>query len=143
MFVFIGIKQIFISGDNDIGGEYFGDRNDYLAERFERYFGPMVDFFSLNSFIDVVKLDLDYTVSFYNRVKRSYLLNLQSEYEASKLDGKLARDDGNNDDDENEEHRKSMNDKFTVVLNHMSLLRKNPQELNAVSVNDFLRFNFV
>ena len=89
----------------------------------------MIDFFSLNSFIDVVKLDLDYTVSFYNRVKRSYLLKLQSEYEASKLDGKSLNDD----DDEHEEHRRSMNDKFTVLLNHMSVLRKNPQELNAVS----------
>jgi hypothetical protein len=50
------IKQYFISGDNDIGGEYYGDRNDYLAERFERYFGDIVQVLELNPFINLVKL---------------------------------------------------------------------------------------
>lgn len=50
------IKQYFISGDNDIGGEYYGDRNDYLAERFERYFGEIIQVLELNSFVNLVKL---------------------------------------------------------------------------------------
>lgn len=111
-----GTKQIFISGDNDIGGEYMGDRNDYLAERFERYFGNMVDFFRLTPFIEIVKLDLDYTVSFYNRVKRGYLLSLLTDYEGKS------------------EATTTSSEKFTIVLNHMSLVRKNPQELNAVLI---------
>ena len=102
-----GTKQIFIAGDNDIGGEYFGDRNDELGERFERYFGPLVDVLKLTPSIEIIKLDLDYTVSFYNQVKRRYLLSLLDE--------------------------KPDNEKYTIILNHMSLIRKNPQELNALN----------
>ena len=67
------IKQIYISGDNDIGGEYYGDRNDHLAERFEKYFGDIVDVLDLNSFLNIIKLDLDYTYSFYNKLKKEFI----------------------------------------------------------------------
>lgn len=90
----------------------------------------MVDYFWLNSFIEVFKLDLDYTVSFYNRVKRSYLLSLLNDYVKT-----------NPDHSHNENSQPT--DKFTIVLNHMSLLRKNPQELNAVSLNYFEKFNLL
>lgn len=106
-----GIKQIYISGDNDVGGEYSGDRNDNLASRFESYFGSMIDIIPFNSFINFIKLDLDYTVSFYNSVKRNYLLSL-----FNKLD------------------KKDQSNKFNVVLNHISMLARNKHELNAVSI---------
>lgn len=80
----------------------------------------MIDIFRLTSNIEIVKLDLDYTISFYNQVKRGYLLSLLSEYESK------YKDEWNSV-------------KYTIVLNHMSLLRKNPQELNAVGFFRFLR----
>ena len=61
-------KYIYISGDNDIGGEY-GERTRRLEKRFESFFGPLVDFFNYE-FIKILKLDLDYTGSFYMKDKR-------------------------------------------------------------------------
>ena len=118
-----GIKHVYISGDNDVGGEYFNDRNDRLGERFEKYFGPMVDVINLNKFTELVKLDLDYTISFYNSVKRNYLLNILNSKERIK------------------EMTTNNNKKFTIILNHMSLLYKNKQEINAV-IFYFFKFNY-
>jgi hypothetical protein len=108
------IKQIYISGDNDIGGEYYGDRNDHLAERFEKYFGDIVDVLDLNSFLNIIKLDLDYTYSFYNKLKKEFIKkNLN-----------------------NIKVRKNQNKKmFTIILNHMSLLNKRDFELNEVFIS--------
>lgn len=107
-----GIKQIFISGDNDVGGEYYGDRNDYLVNRFEKYFGPNVDLIKMNSFIKFLKLDLDYTVSFYKGNKRKKVNELIKE---SKM--------------KNNEQK----GKFTIILNHMSVLRSDLEELNNLN----------
>lgn len=106
-----GIRQIFIPGDNDIGGEYVGDRDDRLAARFEKYFGTTVDLIEFGSFLEFIKLDLDYTVSFYDKVKRSYVLNLLAE---------------------NARKARANRDKYTVILNHMTMLRRHSHELNAV-----------
>ncbi|CAF0905719.1 unnamed protein product [Brachionus calyciflorus] len=99
-------KQIFISGDNDIGGEYQGDRNTQLVERFEKYFGPNVDLINFNSFINFLKLDLDYVSSFYDGSKREYVRDL------IKL---------------------NQNDKYTIILNHISILRGDRDELIYLS----------
>lgn len=74
----------------------------------------MIDVIKLTPSIEVIKLDIDYTVSFYNQLKRNYLLGLLNDYSKSP-------------------ETSSSNNKFTIVLNHVSLIRKNPQELNAVS----------
>ena len=114
-------KQIFLPGDNDIGGEYMGDRNEQLEDRYEKYFGPMVDVLKLNAQIEFVKLDLDYTVSFYNKVKRGYLLHLLRESENLEKNASMA------------------GDKYTVILNHQTLLRKTKEELNAVNLGTFFQ----
>lgn len=75
----------------------------------------MIDVIKLTPSIEVIKLDIDYTVSFYNQVKRNYLLGLLNDYSKSP------------------DTSSANNNKFTIVLNHVSLIRKNPQELNAVS----------
>lgn len=106
------IKQVFISGDNDIGGEYVGDRNDYLAERFERYFGDVIDVFELNSFVNLVKLDLDYTISFYNKLKQNYVRKLTNKLVSSQ--------------------NPDIN-RYTIILNHMSLINKRDFELVEVT----------
>lgn len=108
------IKQIYISGDNDIGGEYIGDRNDFLAERFERYFSDIIDVFELNSFIDIIKLDLDYTISFYNKLKQNFIRKLVNRLKESQQEKETK--------------------KFTLILNHMSLLNKRDFELNKVII---------
>jgi hypothetical protein len=109
--------QIFLAGDNDIGGEYMGDRNEQLEDRYEKYFGPMIDVYKLNKMTEFVKLDLDYTVGFYNQIKRGYLNHLLQE--SRKLEGNVT-------------------EKFTIILNHQSLLRKTKEELNAVNYLEFL-----
>jgi hypothetical protein len=112
-----GVKHIYISGDNDVGGEYHGDRNDRLGDRFEKYFAPMVDVITFNSFLEFIKLDLDYTSSFYHRVKRNFLLQL------------LNRERG--------ETQNSNEPKYTIILNHMSLMfrqeKRRKEELRLVS----------
>ena len=109
-----GIRQLFISGDNDIGGEYMGDRNGHLDERFEKYFGDMVETLELNKYLNLIKLDLDYTISFYDQIKRSYLKQLLS---------RLRKKQANST---------KTNEKFTIILNHMSVIMKSDEELTAV-----------
>jgi hypothetical protein len=110
------IKQVFLSGDNDIGGEYAGDRFEQLEERFEKYFGPLNEVFKLNEMSEFIKLDLDYQISFYNKVKREYILHLLDESQKSQLNSTFRP-----------------REKFTIILNHLSLMQKNPEELNTVS----------
>jgi hypothetical protein len=110
-------KQIFLAGDNDIGGEYMGDRNERLEDRYETYFGPMIDVIKLSKMTEFVKLDLDYTVSFYNRLKRGYVLDLLQR--SQKLEANMTG---------------MPSEKFTIILNHQSLVRKTKEELNAVKI---------
>ncbi|CAF0787621.1 unnamed protein product [Brachionus calyciflorus] len=107
------IPQIFISGDNDIGGEYFGDRNNRLVKRFEKYFNSTIDLIQFNSFIKFLKLDLDYTSSSYDGDKRNSILNML-----------------NKNKNENIEN---LRDQFTIVLNHLSLLRTDRVQLNKLN----------
>lgn len=109
-----GIKQIYISGDNDVGGEYFGDRNKRLEKRFEKYFGPNVDMLKFNSYLKFLKLDLDYTGNFYSGSKRKYVRSL--------IDKNVR-----NESDMEEK------DKFTIILNHISLIRTSPEQLFNVN----------
>ncbi|RNA42124.1 metallophosphoesterase 1 -like protein [Brachionus plicatilis] len=109
-----GIKQIYISGDNDVGGEYMGDRNNRLVRRFEKYFGPNVELFEFNSYIKFLKLDVDYTASFYAGNKRKYVRSL---VEKSRQ----------------QDNEMGQKDKLTIILNHISLVRKNPQELDNLN----------
>lgn len=132
------IGAIFISGDNDVGGEYWGDRTDKLCDRFESYFGPLVD--SIESsvvndnnnhkneelkllssleapFVRIIKLDLDYSISFYNSVKRAHLVK---KMQKKKKIAKLVDPD---------------QPKFTIILNHMTMLHRNRQELSMLNAD--------
>ena len=62
-------KILYISGDNDIGGEYQNDRSQKLDKRFESYFGSLIDL-KIHEFLSFLKLDLDKTSSFYTKLKR-------------------------------------------------------------------------
>lgn len=117
-------KFVYLSGDNDVGGEYFGDRTDKLNERFESLFATsLVDAFDLNDHVRFVKLDLDRTVSFYTSVKRNYLLKER----LKPLEASTNKND---------------HDRFMVILNHATLLNRDPRELRAVSgkISDPIRY---
>lgn len=113
MYKTFGTQQIHISGDNDIGGEYFGDRTISLEKRFEMNFGSVVDLFQLNSFINLLKLDLDNTVSFYRDKKRSRIKRMYQDLKIKQTD-------------------KPKVPKFTVVLNHMSVFMKSHDEFEEL-----------
>lgn len=113
MYAVYGTRQIYISGDNDIGGEYPGDRTDRLQKRFEAYFGNVVDAFSLNSFVNILKLDLDNTVSFYRGKKRERIQRIYNNLKEK-------------------EESITGQPKFTVILNHASVLMKNENEYKGV-----------
>ena len=67
-------KMIFLSGDNDIGGEY-NDRTKKLEKRFEDYFGSLIQF-KWHEYISFLKLDLDRSSGTYTKMKRDYIRKL-------------------------------------------------------------------
>ena len=100
-----------------MGGEYYGDRNQALGDRFEKYFScPLTELLDLNAYLRVAKLDLDYQTSFYNSVKRKYVRRLIDELENSSGGGGGDRS----------------KDRYHIILNHMTLLNRNTMELKAV-----------
>lgn len=107
-----GIQQIYISGDNDIGGEYIGDRTVGLQKRFESYFGKIVDAFKLTDYIKLFKLDIDNTHSYYEGKKRK---------KVSKFYNDLKKKESNQNSAQ-----------FSVVVNHMSLLMRSETEFFTV-----------
>ncbi|CAF1262359.1 unnamed protein product [Rotaria sordida] len=56
-------RYIIIPGDNDVGGEYYGDRQPILRERFRNYFGRIIALYHQND-IEFLKLDMDMFDSF-------------------------------------------------------------------------------
>jgi hypothetical protein len=107
--------SIYLAGDNDIGGEYSGDRKSHLEKRFEKYFGTnLVDTSNFNSLIRFVKLDVDYSsISNYDQRKRQQVKN------------KLKNDHNNY--------------KHTFVLNHMTFLNRPINEIDNV-IHFFILF---
>ncbi|CAF4486561.1 unnamed protein product [Rotaria sp. Silwood2] len=51
-------KFIVIPGDNDVGGEYYGDKQPILRQRFRNYFGRTIALYRQND-IEYLKLDID------------------------------------------------------------------------------------
>lgn len=100
-------KYIFLSGDNDIGGEY-NDRNTKLERRFEKFFNTTLLEVIPNKFVTFLKTDIDHATHSYNSNKQKSLR-------------KLVKNDLN-----------QYNTNFTIILNHMSLFQKNFEELNEV-----------
>lgn len=101
-------KLIYISGDNDIGGEYNGDRLASLDKRFESYFGPLVQLHQ-HKYINFLQLDLDFQSSFYSKSKREHVK-------------KLIRENQND----------KQNAKYMIILNHMSIMSRRSEELDMV-----------
>lgn len=58
-------KCIVIPGDNDVGGEYYGDKQPILRQRFRNYFGKTVALFK-HQYIQYLKLDIDMFESYVN-----------------------------------------------------------------------------
>jgi len=56
-------KSLVIPGDNDVGGEYFGDKQPILRQRFRNYFGRTIALYHHND-IDFLKLDIDMIESY-------------------------------------------------------------------------------
>ena len=48
-------KSIVIPGDNDVGGEYYGDKKPYQRKRFSRYFGRMIQLYQQKD-IDILRV---------------------------------------------------------------------------------------
>ncbi|UJR27242.1 hypothetical protein I4U23_008537 [Adineta vaga] len=51
-------RYIIIPGDNDVGGEYYGDKQPLLRQRFRNYFGRTIALYHQND-IQFLKLDID------------------------------------------------------------------------------------
>ena len=121
-------KQIYIPGDNDIGGEYSNDRNVNLAKRFENFFGSdLVDVDELKPFINFVKLDLDYTGSNYDEKKRSILkakMYKNSDIRETSISDSIPLVQSHID--------ATKLNKFTIILNHVSILDRPHTELKLV-----------
>jgi hypothetical protein len=100
-------KILYISGDNDIGGEYHNDRSKKLDKRFESYFGSLIDLKS-HEYLSFLKLDLDKTSSFYTKTKRDSVR-------------KLIR---NNNVESSSHHM--------IILNHMTIFNRYPNEVTKV-----------
>jgi hypothetical protein len=100
-------RYMFLSGDNDIGGEY-GDRNAKLEKRFERFFNTSLLDIVPHKFVTFLKTDIDHASHSYDSNKQKSIR-------------KLIRSDLN-----------STNSNFTIILNHMSLFQKRSDELNEV-----------
>ncbi|CAF4569108.1 unnamed protein product [Rotaria sp. Silwood1] len=56
-------RYIIIPGDNDVGGEYHGDEQPILRQRFRNYFGRIIALYHQND-IQFLKLDMDMFDSF-------------------------------------------------------------------------------
>ena len=130
-----GVTQLFIPGDNDIGGEYFNDRNALLARRFETFFGgDLVDVDKIKSFIDIIKLDLDYTSSYYDKIKREKLRNKLSRSNtfSSASASSAASVSESSEPQKTAPIQITSPNVFTVILNHVSIVERNKDELNMV-----------
>lgn len=91
-----GQRCLVVPGDNDVGGEYYGDKQPVLRQRFRNYFGRMVALFRQND-IEFLKLDVD--------MIESYLDGKQNEIQA-------------------ELENRPMSSIFRIVLNHWPILSR-------------------
>ncbi|CAF1302063.1 unnamed protein product [Didymodactylos carnosus] len=89
-------KSIVIPGDNDVGGEYFGDKKPHLKERFKSYFGRTIGLYKQND-IEFLKLDIDMYESYFDGKRRTILEQMQHH---------------------------SMTSKFRIILNHWPLVSR-------------------
>ena len=52
-------RCIVIPGDNDVGGEYYGDKQPILRQRFRNYFGKTIALYHQND-IEYLKVNIDF-----------------------------------------------------------------------------------
>jgi hypothetical protein len=112
---------IYISGDNDIGGESLNDRNDMLSRRFIKYFvnnqtngksGSLLNLHKLKH-LSFLTLDLDYT---YNL--------LMDKFKLRAIEQSLAKDNAD----------PTAKQRFLILLNHMSIVKRDDEEIKKVVV---------
>ena len=59
---FVFFQQIFIPGDNDVGGEGFVQRQDWKVDRFHKYFSADSSDVDTVKFIDFIKVRTWYNI---------------------------------------------------------------------------------
>ncbi|UJR21960.1 hypothetical protein I4U23_025028 [Adineta vaga] len=89
-------KYIVIPGDNDVGGEYYGDKKPYLRLRFRNYFGRMIKLYELDD-IEFLRLDIDMFESYVDVNQNRIMEQTQN---------------------------RSLISMFRIVLNHWSLITR-------------------
>ncbi|CAF0756206.1 unnamed protein product [Adineta ricciae] len=89
-------RYIIVSGDNDVGGEYYGDKQPMLRQRFRNFFGRNVALYHQND-IQFLKLDIDMFDSYTNG-KRDLIME--------------------------QIHTHPMTAIFRIVLNHWPIVRR-------------------
>ncbi|CAF2032627.1 unnamed protein product [Rotaria magnacalcarata] len=94
---------IIIPGDNDVGGEYYGDKQPLLRKRFRNYFGRIIALYHQND-IQFLKLDMD-MFDPYSDAKRSAVME--------------------------QTKNRPMNANFRIVLNHWSILTRTARFIKA------------
>ncbi|CAF1303070.1 unnamed protein product [Rotaria magnacalcarata] len=70
-------KCIVIPGDNDVGGEYYGDKHPMLRQRFRNYFGRTIALYRQNE-IEYLKLDIDMFESYVDGKRVSIMEQTQN-----------------------------------------------------------------
>lgn len=91
-----GQRAIVIPGDNDVGGEYYGDKQPILRERFQNYFGRVIALYHQNN-VQFLKLDIDLSDSYIEGKRSTILERLQN---------------------------RPMSASFRIVLNHWPILAR-------------------
>ncbi|CAF0888469.1 unnamed protein product [Rotaria sordida] len=70
-------KCIVIPGDNDVGGEYYGDKQPILRQRFRNYFGRTIALHRQNN-IEYLKLDIDMFESYIDDKRAAIMEQTQN-----------------------------------------------------------------
>ena len=105
-------RSLVVPGDNDVGGEYYGDKQPVLRQRFRNYFGRMVALFQQND-IEFLKVNFHLFASGLRR--RS--LQLDVDMIESYLNGKQ-------NEIQAEMQNRPMKATFRLVLNHWPILSR-------------------
>ena len=104
-------RCIVIPGDNDVGGEYYGDKQPILRQRFRNYFGRTIALYRQND-IEYLKVNL-----FRVFIRPAFLFQLDIDMFESYVDGKRFAI-------MEQTQNRPMRAIFRLVLNHWPILTR-------------------
>lgn len=106
-------RSIVIPGDNDVGGEYYGDKQPILRQRFRNYFGKTIYLHREND-IEFLKVNFNFLVDNNSMI---FFFQLDIDMLETYVDGKRAAIMA-------ETNNSPMTATFRLVLNHWPLITR-------------------